>query len=813
MPFDFRKVKSTKTNPNIDPDWDNPIKFFYKLSHPSIKDLYPIQHGLLKEWYFSFEKNNNDNLISLDTGAGKTLIGLLIAESIRRNKKGKVVYLCPNNYLVAQTKEKAKDYGILVSTYTGGRWSNKNNYLENKAICITNYDSLFNSRSVFKDNDIKGAIFDDVHLSIELIDKQFTITISETECEIRKKIIDLFSNLPETKSKIELIKQGDPNTTLMIPVAEWMARFEIVKEIIGNSKSISESFSWVNLREKLKQSICFISCNKIEISLLYPDIKDHFLLKENIARAYLSATMSNMDDITRMFNVVPNRIIFENFDYRPERLFIFSEKTKITNSDTALRNNMGQIRDKTLVLVPSRKDFISYQNLDNVEFVENATEAEIKINNFKTSAKQVLVLANRYDGIDLQGDACRLLVVDKFPFIGSLKVRYFSEFFTKDRNDFLRSYLSSKITQAFGRTLRGYDDYSVIFVLDKKLNDFLINKDNERFFKKDLIQDLEIGKNISSSIENAGDLKSLCDKMLSREDDWKEYIDNERVKITDADSLSDKELEFTAEIASCERNIVNAYYSGDFLKTIELIEKNQKKLETFSKSILGIYLSIASICQIELDNISEAVKYSERAFGINHLFGKLDLKYDIQKSEQAKLIYKQDKAIVPNFEWNNKNLNFEEDIKKLGELLGFRSWRPEKEKKGTLDVLWEDTERKIVLGLELKSNKSNYCLSKKEIDQNLGHLFWINKNYKDCKKYLFVVGELNSYNSLASPANVLFYLNFEDLNLITQKIKELYKLKKIMPNLIDSEIDRLDLRIDQLFDLKRITDLQKESFY
>lgn len=88
MAFDFSKVSQTKSKPT-DPDWSNPVSFFYKLSHPDIKDLFPVQRDILKSWFTTFKESQNDKMVSLNTGGGKTLIGLMIAESIRRETAGK----------------------------------------------------------------------------------------------------------------------------------------------------------------------------------------------------------------------------------------------------------------------------------------------------------------------------------------------------------------------------------------------------------------------------------------------------------------------------------------------------------------------------------------------------------------------------------------------------------------------------------------------------------------------------------------------------------------------------------------------------
>src|SRR5262249_44426589 len=136
--FDFKRVSKAKSK-STDPDWPNPVSFFYKLAHPTIKDLFPVQRDLLKNWYAEYRNGANDKMVSMNTGAGKTLVGLLIAESIKRETSGKVVYVCPNNFLGKQTVDEAEKYGLRVVRYLRlgsdrPTWNDEAAFLENNAV-------------------------------------------------------------------------------------------------------------------------------------------------------------------------------------------------------------------------------------------------------------------------------------------------------------------------------------------------------------------------------------------------------------------------------------------------------------------------------------------------------------------------------------------------------------------------------------------------------------------------------------------------------------------------------------------------------
>ncbi|MCS4570261.1 hypothetical protein FZ989_07420 [Clostridium perfringens] len=53
----------------------------------------------------------------MNTGAGKTLVGLLMLQSSLNEGVGPAVYICPNLQLVDQVIENSKLYGIKCVTF------------------------------------------------------------------------------------------------------------------------------------------------------------------------------------------------------------------------------------------------------------------------------------------------------------------------------------------------------------------------------------------------------------------------------------------------------------------------------------------------------------------------------------------------------------------------------------------------------------------------------------------------------------------------------------------------------------------------
>ena len=70
------------------------------------------QDQVLEKWFA--RRSQRDVVVKLNTGGGKTVVGLLIAKSSLAEGNGPVVYLVPDKYLVNQVIAEANKLGICV---------------------------------------------------------------------------------------------------------------------------------------------------------------------------------------------------------------------------------------------------------------------------------------------------------------------------------------------------------------------------------------------------------------------------------------------------------------------------------------------------------------------------------------------------------------------------------------------------------------------------------------------------------------------------------------------------------------------------
>src|SRR5690625_375790 len=140
---DFNKLRTQKKR--VAPV--DPLDIFRRLPKPpEINDLYTSQAEVLEEWFR--RRAESDMVVKLHTGGGKTLVGLLMAQSSLNETKEPVLYLAPTRQLVNQTLEKAKEIGISAVPYETGQPLN-DDFVNGKAVMVATYKALFNGRSKF----------------------------------------------------------------------------------------------------------------------------------------------------------------------------------------------------------------------------------------------------------------------------------------------------------------------------------------------------------------------------------------------------------------------------------------------------------------------------------------------------------------------------------------------------------------------------------------------------------------------------------------------------------------------------------------
>jgi replicative superfamily II helicase len=96
---DFKKLAASKGKPKP----INPREIFNSLPKPpGINDRYASQAEVLDAWFL--RRTDRDVVVKLHTGGGKTLVALLMAQSVMNEAGEPVIYVAPTNQCPARAR-------------------------------------------------------------------------------------------------------------------------------------------------------------------------------------------------------------------------------------------------------------------------------------------------------------------------------------------------------------------------------------------------------------------------------------------------------------------------------------------------------------------------------------------------------------------------------------------------------------------------------------------------------------------------------------------------------------------------------------
>jgi replicative superfamily II helicase len=472
----------------------NPIDLYADLDRSSkTGPLRPVQERVLKEWYNN-RSNDRDLIIKLHTGEGKTLIGLLILQSKINDGKGPCVYICPNKFLADQAFYEAKKFGIKVCLIEEDN-SLPNEFLEGKAILLTSVQKLFNGKTIFGiDNHYKKVntlVMDDAHACLDAIKQAYTITISrKKQSNVYENIMGLFESDLKDQGEgtfIDIKENADFESIMMVPYWAWTDKIsEVVSILASETEKDYLKFTWPLIRDELEKCDAYMNGKEIQIIPHAFNVRRFGSFDKAQQRILMSAT--TQDDIFFVKNLdisidaINNPVVCSDKKWSGEKMIIIPS---IINDDLKREEVINYLckfdwnRFGVCSLVPSFARRDDYKNLFCELLDSNNIFSEISRRQDGKYGK-TLVIANRYDGIDLPDDACRILILDSLPFFGNMSDVYEEK--GRVNCELIRRKIAQKIEQGLGRSVRGEKDYCCIVIVGADLVKFIMSVDTRAFF-------------------------------------------------------------------------------------------------------------------------------------------------------------------------------------------------------------------------------------------------------------------------------------------------------------------------------------------
>lgn len=753
--------KKLKETANIELPLD-PIQLYDTLIHET---GYEYLRGIQTEFFIEWNKirETPDIICKMNTGAGKTLVGLMMLYSKLIEGVGPVVYVCPNKELVLQVKNQAKNYGIPVCIF-GGTERIPYDFLNKKSILICTFDKVFNSKSVFGVQNISsdiieiGAILlDDAHSCVSRASKQSTISISRDE-ELYNRIFSLFKDSLEKQSlaATKAIDTGDSTYDLIVPYWEWLDKQEKVLDIIYEYIDKNDIvFPLRMIEEDFKSCSCYVSGKKIEIVPLHVPYYKIPSFHKAKHRYCLSATFDDDTDLLKNLGIskesILKPIIPGNRKDIGERLILAPLRFSNRLTDEIMRESISIYKSNynIVVLVDAGWKAKPWSDL-GAEIIDK-DNISYAINKLKTSKGNLMVFLNRYDGLDLKEDMCRILVLDGQPLHNDLQEAYMATLLSN--SDALKAKTAQTIEQGLGRGVRSGSDYCAVLILGNDLVEFLSIESNLNYFSPVTKMQLKLGLSLLDGEDSKDALETINNTLrycLEENPSWRTYHKRELLQVG-TEELNEYRITKLA-MAEIEQNSLNAFNErryddalGIIQDYIDKIDKEEIQINQIEKALLFeraaqfIYLRdkvISNDLQIRAKRICKDMLWPPHGFEYSKI-----TKPGVQASIVTKNISEFERpqdisihveGILKNLEYNPdiKAKHFEKSLAELGEFLGFSAQTPELDTGNGPDGLWCMPNSKYLI-LEAKSEKDNNKISRSDIEQLLHSELWFKNNYGD----------------------------------------------------------------------------------
>ena len=791
------KTRPSFKKPKAAQQYLSPEELFAKLPNRA------TSHGYLRapqvDALRDYEKlvGEPDIAFELPTGTGKTAVGLIIAEWRRRRSGGRVAYLTLTNQLAKQILREAGRLGLDCADLTGNKDTRKaaevGRYNIASAVGVTTYSNLFNVNPVIQPSDV--LILDDAHGGEHFVSEMWTVRIEAGEHVQLYR--DVLTALRPALTESQLRIVTDETDYGSIELADTMGHPHVFTDITALLDKATDStihFPWGLIRNHLSACLFFASIREIVIRPLVPPTHTHAPFFESKQRIYMSATLGGQGDLQRSYGVINVKPIrAKHAQWGKRYIFvpgIFMEEARCAQLVADVWNEMKLRRG--LLLAPSftmaDKAFgLVTKNMKPKPVKLGAKEIEDNLEPFSKSKNSILCLAGRYDGIDLPGDDCRLLIMAESPSaVGTLE-RHLREHWKL--GPLLRRRERIRLVQGMGRCTRDATDYAVILLLGQSLVNSCTTPAMVEGLPGEIQRELKWGiEQCETGKKDAGMIKEITLGLLSDANYRKEA--NESVEEVYIPPVKQDPHDYD-KAGKLEVNYSSALWAEDYSHALEVArgqadETNAPELAGYRAwwwFLAAVAARLLEETETENDCLTRGRKAGINSGFLDHLLRARSKKDQHQTTSdpsdvQAEAIWR----ILEQWGWQGPEFGkklaemehglsepssptqFNIGLERVGECIGARVIRPTGE--GAPDVVWVFHDKCFTF--ENKSDKkTGGALAKKEILQAKGHPDWFRANYQELKNIVIqpmVASPVRDTDVSAKPHTPgLFYVSIDAL--------------------------------------------------
>ena len=304
-------------------------------------------------------------------------------------------------------------------------------------------------------------ILDDAHASEDFIASHWNVEIKrEEEGNIYHALLDFFKGAIPGYRFGNLKNDSLPysiDECIKIPSMIMQGRKSQLRELLDTAVSgKKQRFSWGMIRGHLDACHTFITWSSISIRPISPPTFDHPPFADARQRIFMSATLGEGGELERITGVrkIKRLPAPEGWDKEGtgRRFILFPERSLTSEIATTAATSLIGDPIRSLILVPnSYQAKVVTKDLDALSpgpAIFLSHDIEDSLDSFLNEGHAALVLTNRYDGLDLPGDACHFEWLSGLPAATSPQ-----ETFLLNRlglHSLFRDRIRTRLTQALG---------------------------------------------------------------------------------------------------------------------------------------------------------------------------------------------------------------------------------------------------------------------------------------------------------------------------------------------------------------------------
>jgi hypothetical protein len=624
-------------------------------------------------------------------------------------------------------------------------------------------------------------ILDDSHACIDVIKSAYTITIEKKRNEqLYQSLLDTFEDCLRDQGEGSFIdiQTGNYDTLMVVPYWGWVdKKIEVLNLLSKNIADNQVKFAWPLLKDSIENYECYVTNSRIEISPYKTNIKLFGTFSNAEHRVLMSATTQDdsffIKGLDYEISAVTTPLMNENQKWSGEKMLILPslvhedcDRDLIVTKFSKMTNQKFGI----VAIVPSTKKSLQYKNLGAKIADTKTIFSEIEKLK-KGEFGNVLVINNRYDGIDLPDEACRILIIDSMPYFENIADRYEEK--CRPDSEIISKKLSQKIEQGIGRGVRGEKDYCALLIIGSDIVKFMRSIATNKYFSAQTRKQIEIGLDIAKmSEEEIGDdtspvqaVISLIKQSLGRDEGWKGYYTAEMNSLSPDNTSSTIYEKLQTECA-----IEQMYCNGEFSKACESMQCYIDSLAPEDDLERGWYLQQLArykypISKMQSNEIQksafkrnaqllkpkEGIDYAKITY-INENRLKRIKAYlcKFRDFEELRLSIN---STLDNLSFGVESEKFEQALMEIGNLLGFISQRPDKEYRKGPDNLWCGVDNQyFVFECKNEVDEQRTEINKHEAGQMNSHCAWFEEEYGK--------GNLVNYFLIIPTKNLSYFGNF-----------------------------------------------------